>query len=1009
VRAIDAVNTHRRAVNPHAAYGYVYTLDVLPVLAPLIKNPDDALAKGVRVLVAADFACALASKDEATGSHDHYGDAMTLLAAAPSVTAAPPPPVDPLTNAPVSSRSICARVFPDGKASTSDHARAKIRRASEGLQLCRELGLGGDAAAAAAGGGAFWTPSRAAAAVGEDLRDRFWKWVTCQIVAEENVEAAREDVLEVHARRREKAKSRKEASRMEKTSRETPAAAGTGPRAAASGAAAAADAAEALPAARRHHGDAASPGAEEIAEERLAAPPLALPWRDDAARPFLASQPWSGVVSQFALPGGSARRVGAVEHAGLSFEDALRAAAKARGAELRGTETAAAAAAGAVPLDDDRRRFIAAELDFADATSRANAADVAIRSIARAAFQRIAKALHVDKQRGAADADDTDVSVARAKHARDVLYDPLKRRKYLVLCDDAKWKADERARETRAADAAARRAARGGDGEVDAAGMEREERQFSDFRARAEDERRRELENQERMKQRSASLYESKRATERREATGRGVRAEERGGKVAAQFAKNAEKLRAVKAARDVEEDGSGRAARAHRLHGNKPNPCRTPVLELVGDAFHRVADGGTKKFLKVRVHFFISAGAHAGAPDAFEVEACRGGGGGGGGGDAFARVGRFPGVRNERTFEVEPASHGVVELREGRHAIRVRAVNGAGVGEWSMRSETTLGSGGGDDDDNDDAAAAAAARPVDPVAALARIEREYADAIDRRVRPVNDLAAFVNNITSKGWRPTDEGWANASTGATVAASELAARMKYCHVYTSKTLAAAVKRLSGDLARYVMSEHALGAHDGRARKNGLDADAAQTERRALLKKAMDAERAMRSSVERDAKGHLVNAATLTRAETLELEALDRAELARARRGKIAPYESQMGAWLEASRVVAAAADAEADRVPWPARGPGGGGGAGGGGGGGLVSKIVRVMTGASVDVSSSESGVVWGLPCLVADALFSASAKCSADAHAAAAAFERSATHTNGHSLYANLERAARE
>ena len=457
MRAIDAVNTHRRAVNPHAAYGYVYTLDVLPVLAPLIKNPDDALAKGVRVLVAADFACALASKDEATGSHDHYGDAMTLLAAAPSVTAAPPPPVDPLTNAPVSSRSICARVFPDGKASTSDHARAKIRRASEGLQLCRELGLGGDAAAAAAGGGAFWTPSRAAAAVGEDLRDRFWKWVTCQIVAEENVEAAREDVLEVHARRLEKAKkSRKEASRMEKTSRETPAAAGTGPRAAASGAAAAADAAEALPAARRHHGDAASPGAEEIAEERLAAPPLALPWRDDAARPFLASQPWSGVVSQFALPGGSARRVGAVEHAGLSFEDALRAAAKARGAELRGTETAAAAAAGAVPLDDDRRRFIAAELDFADATSRANAADVAIRSIARAAFQKIAKALHVDKQRGAADADDTDVSVARAKHARDVLYDPLKRRKYLVLCDDAKWKADERARETRAADAAAR-------------------------------------------------------------------------------------------------------------------------------------------------------------------------------------------------------------------------------------------------------------------------------------------------------------------------------------------------------------------------------------------------------------------------------------------------------------------------------------------------------------------------------------------------------------------------
>ena len=94
-------------------------------------------------MVAADFACALASKDEATGSHDHYGDAMTLLAAAPSVTAAPPPPVDPLTNAPVSSRSICARVFPDGKASTSDHARAKIRRASEGLQLCRELGLGG--------------------------------------------------------------------------------------------------------------------------------------------------------------------------------------------------------------------------------------------------------------------------------------------------------------------------------------------------------------------------------------------------------------------------------------------------------------------------------------------------------------------------------------------------------------------------------------------------------------------------------------------------------------------------------------------------------------------------------------------------------------------------------------------------------------------------------------------------------------------------------------------------
>ena len=237
-------------------------------------------------------------------------------------------------------------------------------------------------------------------------------------------------------------------------------------------------------------------------------------------------------------------------------------------------------------------------------------------------------------------------------------------------------------------------------------------------------------------------------------------------------------------------------------------------------------------------MHFFISAGAHAGAPDAFEVEACRGGGGGGGGGDAFARVGRFPGVRNERTFEVEPASHGVVELREGRHAIRVRAVNGAGVGEWSMRSETTLGSGGGDDDDNDDAAAAAAARPVDPVGALARIEREYADAIDRRVRPVNDLAAFVNNITSKGWRPTDEGWANASTGATVAASELAARMKYCHVYTSKSLAAAVKRLSGDLARYVMSEHALGAHDGRARKNGLDADAAQTERRALLKKAM---------------------------------------------------------------------------------------------------------------------------------------------------------------------------
>jgi hypothetical protein len=82
-----------------------------------------------------------------------------------------------------------------------------------------------------------------------------------------------------------------------------------------------------------------------------------------------------------------------VEHAGHAFERLLRpysatskteADASARAAKLQ--------LLGGGAIDD-------AKALFSEAVSRAVAADAAVKSVARAAFQKVAKALHADRQR----------------------------------------------------------------------------------------------------------------------------------------------------------------------------------------------------------------------------------------------------------------------------------------------------------------------------------------------------------------------------------------------------------------------------------------------------------------------------------------------------------------------------------------------------------------------------------------------------------------------------------
>ena len=132
------------------------------------------------------------------------------------------------------------------------------------------------------------------------------------------------------------------------------------------------------------------------------------------------------------------------------------------------------------------------------------------------------------------------------------------------------------------------------------------------------------------------------------------------------------------------------------------------------------------------------------------------------------------------------------------------------------------------------------------------------------------------------------------------------------------------------------------------------------------------------------------------------EAKRRAELAVKRRAALSPWESRLGRPKAIDAIIAAAREALDDPVAWPtpeaaaaaaaARERGGGGGGGGGAGdkggkgffGGLFggSKGGKGGKSDAAAASSAHPGVtpVWGLPTLVADALYSACAACGYEA-----------------------------
>ena len=91
-------------------------------------------------------------------------------------------------------------------------------------------------------------------------------------------------------------------------------------------------------------------------------------------------------------------------------------------------------------------------------------------------------------------------------------------------------------------------------------------------------------------------------------------------------------------------------------------------------------------------------SGGPASAPvDGFEVQAARWVGRGVRGAwseftDASKGDGLFRGFRSHTTGEYVAPSHGDVELPPGRAAVRVRAVNASGKGEWSMQQVIQLG-----------------------------------------------------------------------------------------------------------------------------------------------------------------------------------------------------------------------------------------------------------------------------------------------------------------------------
>jgi hypothetical protein len=531
-------------------------------------------------------------------------------------------------------------------------------------------------------------------AAGAQLSGDFWQWVTDQWSAELLVEAQQKTFV---ARRTQRIGVRGESS---------------------SSAAAATVDASSTP-------DATAPpaGADDATDAAVAggagagAPPLCLPWHDtpDGGQrqrggegKFAAEiKPWSGVASRVPLPLGAVR-ISSVEHAGGSFEDLLRPLAAV---------VAAAAAAEEKSTEKGFTGVDASQARFAESVALATAADAAIRLVVRGAFQAMARALHSDKAvaGGVSEAEEEGAEVSKAKRARDILSDPIKRRRYFAMANDETWAKEAANQEARNAAAAERRAGRTKDGQQSgevnaAAAAEEEERHFQDHRARAEEEKRREADAQKRMKEKNASLYESKRAQERREEAGRGVNQKKKGEGKAEQWAANAEKLRALKKHRDGTGDGRGRSA-STQLGGNLPNQCRAPVLDVMGDAVPAGqsdadgAEGGGKKTPKkrkkgtpyvVRVHFFVSQGAAAAAVDGFEVQAARWVGRGVRGEWSnfkdVTKEGPFRGFRSLTTGEYSAPSHGDVELPPGRVAVRVRAINGAGKGEWSMQQVTQLG-----------------------------------------------------------------------------------------------------------------------------------------------------------------------------------------------------------------------------------------------------------------------------------------------------------------------------
>lgn len=561
-------------------------------------------------------------------------------------------------------------------------------------------------------------------------------------------------------------------------------------------------------------------------------------------------------------------------------------------------------------------------------------------------------------------------------------------------------------KEGRAAAAAARRAAMsskdGTDSVRAAAAAETDEMTFTDNKEAVDAEKRRQAEVQKNLQAKNSSLYEGKRAQERREESGRGVRSKEKGAGRTAQWAKNAEVLKR-KMERSETQGGSGREAM--RVGGTVPNACRAPVLEIRPDdaadaASPAPGDDRTRRSgatARVRVHFFVSRSANAGAVESFQVQTYRASKFAAG---AFVNAATtFRAVRSEITGVYGVPSYGDLVLSPGPHAVRVRAVNTTGPGDWSMQQ--TIQVGAEEDEEETDESRDGGTAPLDPPETLRKIRAEHASAVAARRAPTAGLAALVETVQGAGWEASDEGWLHRATpgedGArgsitdSVKLAEMHVRIGGCAA-AKAVFSDALTRMKKELDAKVLSPEAAAAHAayvGGKLEMGADAGAAAALSLSDQGNTMaDELAASRRDDDDGTGGALADSAVVPSAQALVAAAEQRQALATERRATLAPWESRLKNPEAFDRIIKAATDATQDTLAWP-----------------NPALTPKGKSGAKSKDGSAHAGATWGLPCLAADAVFSTCATVTYQVTAARDVF--SATNYLGAAhVYERLERA---